>query len=157
MPTMTLPFAPPWLQPTQPPAQAVNLSIGSMSAEAAILQRLPPQALLTVLENGNKLALKQLENQDRQIATTVTLEDKHKQRLHDRAIARDRTHAGRWDKLYGLVIVLCVAVLFGSWQLYRDGHVEVAVGLIGTMLTFAAGFAAGKGYEQARQDKNGHA
>lgn len=151
--TPPLSFSPGW-SPQSQPVQAVNLSVGGgVPPEVAILQKLPPEAVLKVLENSNQLATRQLELQDKSLERALLAEEKQKDRLHQRALAKDGTTESRWNKLFAMVCVLSTAVLFGAWLLYQDHHVELAVGLVGTLLSFAAGFAAGKGYEH-QQEKN---
>jgi len=144
------------LPQSQQPVQAVNLSVGNVSAEVAILQKLPPEAVLKVLENGNQLANRQLELQDKSLERALQSEEKQKERLHQRAITRDQTNDLRWNKLFTMVSVICGTVILGAYLLYRDGHVDLAVGLVSSGLSFAAGFFTGKGYDhQQKREKNG--
>jgi hypothetical protein len=148
---MPMPFPQPWT-PSQP-AQALNVSVGNVSAEAAILQRIPPQSLPLVLENANKLANKQLDLQDRQLARAAQATEKRRDRSHELLKGREERAERRWNKLFVLVIVLSLAVVVAAWVLYSDGHWQAATTLISAMLSFGAGFVAGKGYEHARENE----
>lgn len=135
----------------QPGGHAVSLMVGNMSTEAAILQRLPPEALPTVLENANRIADKQLDLQDKQLEREANAEEKQRERAHTLTLARETRDERRWYAQFGLVLLLTFAVVGIAIMLYHDGHDAAAGSLLLSALSFAGGFVAGKGYEQRQE------